>query len=248
MAIAVYCVLRHPSDFAAAVRLAANHSGDSDSTAAITGNITGALLGARAIPLSGCRPLSFVTRSTGSRPRCTSALSSNAGTESSPRVDIDWERWHWPGDSLPNDAYEVGPRLWAGPYPGAKARGEAKSKLSTLLDHGVSCFIDLTEERESALVPYSQLVRELAASRDQQVTYVRLPIRNVDVCDAYDPGHRAARVTPWPQGLPALLGRRWTHRHGRGLSTGRARPARPGGARPPRRTTERDAARAAPES
>jgi len=39
LAIAVYCVLSYPDDFAAAVRLAANHSGDSDSTAAIAGNI-----------------------------------------------------------------------------------------------------------------------------------------------------------------------------------------------------------------
>jgi ADP-ribosylglycohydrolase len=50
LAIAVYCALIHHDDFAAAVRLAANHSGDSDSTAAMTGNLVGAWLGVQAIP------------------------------------------------------------------------------------------------------------------------------------------------------------------------------------------------------
>jgi ADP-ribosylglycohydrolase len=50
LSIAVYCALACPDDFAAGVRLAANHGGDSDSTAAITGNILGAWLGVEAIP------------------------------------------------------------------------------------------------------------------------------------------------------------------------------------------------------
>jgi ADP-ribosyl-[dinitrogen reductase] hydrolase len=50
LAIAVYCALVYPTDFRAAVCLAVNHGGDSDSTGAITGNILGALLGRGAIP------------------------------------------------------------------------------------------------------------------------------------------------------------------------------------------------------
>lgn len=50
LAIAIFCVLRHENDFSAAVIAAANHDGDSDSTAAITGNIMGAKLGYDAIP------------------------------------------------------------------------------------------------------------------------------------------------------------------------------------------------------
>jgi ADP-ribosylglycohydrolase len=50
LTIAVYCALVHVDDFAAAIRLAANHSRDSDSTAAITGNILGTHLGVTAIP------------------------------------------------------------------------------------------------------------------------------------------------------------------------------------------------------
>ncbi|MCQ4163001.1 ADP-ribosylglycohydrolase family protein [Roseomonas sp. GC11] len=49
LAIAVCCALAAP-DFEGGVRLAVNHSGDSDSTAAITGNLLGALLGEKAIP------------------------------------------------------------------------------------------------------------------------------------------------------------------------------------------------------
>jgi len=49
LAIAVYCALG-ARDFAHGVKLAVNHSGDSDSTGAITGNILGTLLGRAAIP------------------------------------------------------------------------------------------------------------------------------------------------------------------------------------------------------
>ena len=45
LAIAIYCSLRYPFDFSKAVIAAVNHSGDSDSTGAITGNILGAWLG-----------------------------------------------------------------------------------------------------------------------------------------------------------------------------------------------------------
>ena len=50
LAIAVYCCLKHKDDFSAAVIASVNHSGDSDSTGAVTGNIIGASLGASAIP------------------------------------------------------------------------------------------------------------------------------------------------------------------------------------------------------
>lgn len=50
LAIAVYAALSHPDDVRAALLLAVNHSGDSDSTGAICGNILGAALGSDAIP------------------------------------------------------------------------------------------------------------------------------------------------------------------------------------------------------
>lgn len=50
LAIAVYCALAADSDFEAGVRLAVNHSGDSDSTGAIAGAVLGTMLGEEAIP------------------------------------------------------------------------------------------------------------------------------------------------------------------------------------------------------
>lgn len=50
LAISLYCALVAGDDLARGVRLAVNHSGDSDSTGSITGNILGALLGEQAIP------------------------------------------------------------------------------------------------------------------------------------------------------------------------------------------------------
>ncbi len=49
LAIAIYCSLRYCSDFSKGIIAAVNHSGDSDSTGAVTGNILGAWLGYEAI-------------------------------------------------------------------------------------------------------------------------------------------------------------------------------------------------------
>lgn len=49
LAIAVFCAVRYQDDFAAAIRAAVNHKGDSDSTGAICGNILGAWQGMEAV-------------------------------------------------------------------------------------------------------------------------------------------------------------------------------------------------------
>lgn len=50
LAIALFCALHYPTNFPKGVLAAVNHSGDCDSTAAITGNILGLMLGKGAIP------------------------------------------------------------------------------------------------------------------------------------------------------------------------------------------------------
>jgi ADP-ribosylglycohydrolase len=57
LAMSVHCALVHPGpdDMARALLLAVNHSGDSDSTGAITGNILGALHGEQAVPAAWAR-------------------------------------------------------------------------------------------------------------------------------------------------------------------------------------------------
>lgn len=184
LAIAVYSVLVHPDDFAAAVRLAANHSGDSDSTAAIAGNIAGALLGVESIPRDWLEVLEI--RDTIDRLAVAMHDRFAAG-----RDDIDWSLWDGRGRrrrtaTPPHDSYWVEPgRLLAGPYPGAKEGLEAKSKLVDFLDLGVTCFIDLTEEGEGELEPYAELLRGLAARRRVAVTHLRMPIRDNDICPAW---------------------------------------------------------------
>lgn len=49
LAIAVFCAVRYQDSFAAAIRAAVNHKGDSDSTGAICGNILGTWLGKEAV-------------------------------------------------------------------------------------------------------------------------------------------------------------------------------------------------------
>ena len=51
LAIAIYSAVKHADSFEDAIVSAVNHSGDSDSTGAICGNIMGTLLGRSAIPL-----------------------------------------------------------------------------------------------------------------------------------------------------------------------------------------------------
>ena len=57
MAIAVYSAWRAEGDFRRGVRLAVNHSGDSDSTGAIAGNLLGAICGEAGLPADWVGPL-----------------------------------------------------------------------------------------------------------------------------------------------------------------------------------------------
>ena len=50
LAIAIYCALKYRNDFEKAIISSVNHSGDSDSTGSVTGNIMGAIQGYKAIP------------------------------------------------------------------------------------------------------------------------------------------------------------------------------------------------------
>ena len=52
LAIAVLCALRHEHDFAGGIVASVNHSGDSDSTGAVAGNLMGARVGLSGMPRS----------------------------------------------------------------------------------------------------------------------------------------------------------------------------------------------------
>ena len=80
---------------------------------------------------------------------------------------------------IPNSYRLLDGRLIAGEYPGDRNDAPARAKLGALLDAGVTTFIDLTEAHE--LAPYDALVAEMARARGRDVTYHRLPIRDVSV-------------------------------------------------------------------
>ena len=68
LAMSLYCALA-ARDFETAIIVAVNHSGDSDSTGAITGNLLGAALGMAPLPARWLKPLELagVTRGNGRR-------------------------------------------------------------------------------------------------------------------------------------------------------------------------------------
>lgn len=60
LAIAAYCAAKYPDNFDKAMIASVNHSGDSDSTGAVTGNIIGAKLGLAGIPRKYIEKLELV--------------------------------------------------------------------------------------------------------------------------------------------------------------------------------------------
>ena len=80
--------------------------------------------------------------------------------------------------------------LLAGPYPGHLDQDQAEAKLAALLDLGVDTFLDLTEEGEvgpsgDPLVPYDELALQLARDRGIAGSYLRMPIRDLDVPEVW---------------------------------------------------------------
>lgn len=98
LAIAVYAALSFPEDLRAALVQAANHSGDSDSTAAICGNLLGAVLGEGALPADWLAELegrATITQLADDFARQLEGTAPDLG-ESSPRTpeaDAWWKRY-----------------------------------------------------------------------------------------------------------------------------------------------------------
>ena len=80
-----------------------------------------------------------------------------------------------------HQCYYVGGTLFAGEYPGGKYVELAESKLKRMHHFGVHHFVDLTEEGE--LRPYRQLL-------PNDTTYLRFPIRDVDVPKSIEAVHQ----------------------------------------------------------
>jgi len=171
------------------VLAAVNLGDDADTTAAIYGQLAGALYGADAIPARWLDKLVMRDRIIELADELFT-LSSTISLDESPapaaRVPGAVAKPAAP-PKLPGDSFWVlEDRLLAGPYPGAPSKTEASAKLEAFLDAGVTCFVDLTEEGEGPpLHPYSGLLRHVARKRKTRVTHLRLPIRDVHIPTAW---------------------------------------------------------------
>ena len=90
---------------------------------------------------------------------------------------------------IPDSYWVVDGLLLAGEYAGAHSAARARRKLGALLDAGIRFFFDLTEDGE--LMPYDEMLSELASDRRIAVAYKRVPIPDMGV--------------PRPEDLQALL-------------------------------------------
>lgn len=97
---------------------------------------------------------------------------------------------------LPDSYWVVPGRLLAGEYPGAPDEAEARQKLGRVLGVGVDFFLDLTEEGERGLWPYSRLLPAGVLHRRLAIRDLSVPSREeaVAILDTVDAALRADRV------------------------------------------------------
>lgn len=70
-------------------------------------------------------------------------------------------------------------RFLAGEYPATPHENSSKIKLQSILDAGVTAFVDLTEEGE--LKPYTNLLTSIATYNNRVVTHRRMPIKDLAI-------------------------------------------------------------------
>ncbi len=170
LAIALYCVLKYYDDFERAIIASVNHSGDSDSTGAVTGNIMGALLGYDAIPEYYKKNLELRW------------LVEEIGNDLATFIPVDEDtkesrRWMKKyvevveRDRTPiKNSYVVcnDLNIFAGEYPGDKDMNKCRIKIQDVFCWGkIKYFYDLTCEGE--LTPYAHFLEE-------SKHYTRFPI------------------------------------------------------------------------
>ena len=85
---------------------------------------------------------------------------------------------------FPRSYWAVPGKLLAGCYPGSENNDEAHRKLKGLLDHGIRHVINLMEPDEfnwdrKPFVPYEIQMKSIAESMGVDVTFERIPIRDM---------------------------------------------------------------------
>lgn len=164
LAIAVFCAMRYPDNFEKAIIAAVNHSGDSDSTGAVTGNIMGAITGYEKIPsyFKDNLELRWLIEELAddlADDIPVGEYSNNYDTPEKCRWMDKYVEGIWNDITPIKNSYLVDRKLniYAGEYPGDKDDYTCRMKFS---DGGFwnsfRHFYDLTEEGE--LNPYSQFL------------------------------------------------------------------------------------------
>jgi ADP-ribosyl-[dinitrogen reductase] hydrolase len=180
LAISVACALAAP-DLRSAITAAVNHSGDSDSTGAICGNILGAVVGPGAVPAAWIEALDAadlvetvandLAAATLDGPRQLGPLSERYPAARLPGPGPLSERYpaaRPPGPGPLSRSYWVGPQLLAGVYPGSANQAAADEKLAAILDSGVTLFLDLTTPADG-LHPYEEDLKRLSGGGARRV-------------------------------------------------------------------------------
>lgn len=188
LAIAVFCSMRYPDNFEKAVVASVNHSGDSDSTGAVTGNIMGAIVGYNAIPqhFKDNLELGWLINEIAEDLADGIPVGEYLDNYDTPQKRRWMEKYV---DVISNDlvpiknAYLVDGqlKLYAGEYPGDKDDEMCCIKIKDSVWYGFQYFYDLTEKGE--LNPYSHFL-----PRDK--VYTRFPIPDCGVPDNTSAVHR----------------------------------------------------------
>ena len=154
---ALWC-LAHTGSFEEGCLKAVNLGDDADTTAAVYGQLAGALYGAEAIP-----------------GRWRSHLAKGDLLE---QIALGLYR----SGSRPHaNCYWVEPdRLMAGEYPGAKSDSEAADKVRRTIESGITFFLDLTEAGEHGLKPYKQFLPAVGLN-GLPVVHHRIAVQDVSV-------------------------------------------------------------------
>ncbi len=192
--------LSRNNDFESGVLAAVNLGDDADTTAAIFGQLAGAIWGVDAIPERWLEKLVMrdeITAMADALYETAEAGTFIEGWPADPERDLGEPRKHEDQEikiefkdgppPLPGDSFWFQHGLiLAGPYPGAIDLKTARNKLDAFLDVGITCFVDLTEEGEpgqddSPIKPYSALLEKISAKRGIETSYMRFPIRDVSI-------------------------------------------------------------------
>jgi hypothetical protein len=80
---------------------------------------------------------------------------------------------------IPNSYWVRPGALLAGEYPGSREIQSSSDRLTKFIESGIDRFIDLTQEGE--MPAYNNLLLELAAGNNIEMTYTRIPIIDFDI-------------------------------------------------------------------